>query len=190
MLLHQRKSLYATNSARLLLRVSSPVHVLFTDLVSPFLASMDPRWFEAFRYFKNLPNYSFVFACTISAQNVCQKWTLSPFRWSIQDSNKLWSFLPTRYHPFSFKIFVRNHFSTGWANLICSFDAVGETHTHSIVLMEHSTSKCHLTSCKSRHSSFLARNANENPSSETSRPLATSSLAQPLGDLNNGRVAA
>ena len=77
------------NSARLLLRVSSPVHVLFTDLVPPFLASMDPRWFEAFPYFKNLPNYGFVFACTISTQNICQKWTfatgyisLSPFRWS------------------------------------------------------------------------------------------------------------
>ena len=37
-----------------------------------------------------------------------------------------------------------------------------------------------LTSCRSRHSSFLARNAKENPSSETSRPLATSSLARPL----------
>ena len=29
------------------------------------------------------------------------------------------------------------------------------------------------TSCRSRHSSFLARNANENPSSKTSQPLAT-----------------
>ena len=36
---------------------------------------------------------------------------------------------------------------------------------------------------RSRHSSFLARNANENPSSETSRPLATSSLARPLRGL-------
>ena len=44
----ERWSSHATNSARLLLRVSSPVHVLFTDLVPPFLASMDPRWFEAF----------------------------------------------------------------------------------------------------------------------------------------------
>ena len=39
------------------------------------------------------------------------------------------------------------------------------------------------TSCKSRHSSFLAQNANEKPSSETSRPLATSSLALPLHGL-------
>ena len=31
--------------------------------------------------------------------------------------------------------------------------------------------------CQSRHSPFLARNVNENPASETSRPLATSSLA-------------
>ena len=31
--------------------------------------------------------------------------------------------------------------------------------------------------CESRHSPFLARNANGKPSSETSRPLATSSLA-------------
>ena len=31
--------------------------------------------------------------------------------------------------------------------------------------------------CESRHSPFLARNANENPASETRRPLATSSLA-------------
>ena len=31
--------------------------------------------------------------------------------------------------------------------------------------------------CESRHSPFLARNAKGNPSSETSRPLATSSLA-------------
>ena len=31
--------------------------------------------------------------------------------------------------------------------------------------------------CESRHPPFLARNANENPASETSRPLATSSLA-------------
>ena len=54
----------------------------------------------------------------------------------------------------------------------------------------HLTSKCHLTSCRSRHTSFLARNANENPSSATSRPLATSSLARPLRDLNNGRLAA
>ena len=57
----ERWSSHATNSARLLLRVSSPVHVLFTDLVPPFLASMDPRWFEAFPYFKNLPNYGFIF---------------------------------------------------------------------------------------------------------------------------------
>ena len=68
---------------------TTSVHLLFTDLVPPFLASMEPRWFEAFPYFQNLLNYSFVFACTISAQNACQKWTfatgyisLSPFRWS------------------------------------------------------------------------------------------------------------
>ena len=47
----------------------------------------------------------------------------------------------------------------------------------------HSTSKCHLTSCRSRHTSFLAWNANENPSSETNRPLATSSLTRPLSGL-------
>ena len=58
-------------------RASSPVHVLFTDLVPPFLASMDPRWFEAFHYFKNLPNYGFCFVGTVSAQNVCQKWTFA-----------------------------------------------------------------------------------------------------------------
>ena len=68
---------HATNSARLLLRVSSPVHVLFTDLVPPFLASMDPRWFEAFPYFNNLPNYGFVFVFKILVQHVCQKWTFA-----------------------------------------------------------------------------------------------------------------
>ena len=87
----ERWSSHATNSARLLLRVSSPVHVLLTDLVPPFLASMDPWWFEAFPYLKNLLNYGFVFS------------TKCPFRWSIQDSNKLCSFLPTRNRQFSFK---------------------------------------------------------------------------------------
>ena len=39
------------------------------------------------------------------------------------------------------------------------------------------------SNCKSHHSSFLVRNANENLSSETSRPLATLSLAWPLQSL-------
>ena len=54
-------SSHATNSTCLLLRVTLPVHVIFTDLVPPFLTSTDPRWFEAFPYFKDLPNYGFVF---------------------------------------------------------------------------------------------------------------------------------
>ena len=73
-----------------------------------------------------------------------------------------------------------------------TFDCFGRYGTDTF---HHSTSKCHVASCRSRHSSFLARNANENPSSETSRPLATSSLAtsslaRPLRDLNRGRFAA
>jgi len=55
---------------------------------------------------------------------------------------------------------------------IHSFDEL-ETHTRSIVLFGVDSA-----SCKSRHSLFLARNENENPSSETSRPLATLSLSQ------------
>ena len=68
-----------------------------------------------------------------------------------------------------------------------TYDCFGQDETDNF---RHLTSKCHLTSCRSRHTSFLARNANENPSSATSRPLATSSLARPLRDLNNGRLAA
>ena len=37
---------------------------------------------------------------------------VSPFRWSIQDSNRLWSFFFFCYRQFSFKIFACNHFST------------------------------------------------------------------------------
>ena len=42
--------------------------------------------------------------------------------------------------------------------------------------------------CESRHSPFLARNANENPASETSRPLATSSLAVGRFAAKNGTL--
>ena len=129
-------SSHATNSTCLLLWVTLPVHVIFTDLVPPFLASTDHQWFEAFPYFKNLPNYGFVFGtkCLCRWENgsmtgmsqISEARTqnrplatpatpyisLSPFRWSIQDSNKLCSFLPTRYPQFACKIFVHNHFST------------------------------------------------------------------------------
>ena len=79
MLLHRRKSLYRvlviTRYKQCSFVVASfSVAILFTDLVPPFLASKDPRWFEAFPYLKNLPNYGIVFACTISVQNVCQNW--------------------------------------------------------------------------------------------------------------------
>ena len=111
-----------------------------------------------------------------------------------QDSNnwnKLWSFLPTWYRQFSFEIFVRNHFSTVLTTLICPFDAVGETHTHLILFWsEFQMSSDQLQVTPPLINYFLARNANENPSSETSRPLATSSLAQPLRDLKNGCFAA
>ena len=66
-----------------------------------------------------------------------------------------------------------------------TFDCFGRNGTDTF---HHSTSKCHLTSCRSRHSSFLARNANENPSSETSRPLATKSLARPLCGLTHSTL--
>ena len=63
---------------------------------------------------------------------------------------------------------------------ICSFDD-GDTHTCSIAGVESTHSAIENETgkpkCESRHSPFLARNANGNPSSETSRPLATSSLA-------------
>ena len=70
---------------------------------------------------------------------------------------------------------------------ICSFDD-GDTHTRSIDLggsgirtfrhwIQGLANETWNPKCESRHSPFLARNANENPSSETSRPLATSSLA-------------
>ena len=106
---------------------------------------MDPRWCEAFPYFKNLPNYGFVFVCTVSAQNVCLKWTfaasldiypLSGDQVKIQlgFGPGFGLFLATRYRQFSFKIFACNHFSTEQTNLICPFDA-GETHTHTIVLV-------------------------------------------------------
>ena len=93
------------------------------------------------------------------------------------------------FRQFSCKIFLRNHFFFKFA---LSIDA-GETHTHPIILVDRREPILSAiqgvpnaiwdTSCKSRHSSFLARNANENPSSETSRPLATSSLARPLSGL-------
>ena len=97
---------------------TTSVHLLFTDLVPPFLASMDPRWFEAFPYFQNLLNYEFCF-CLHNFSTKClskvnfRHWIYKLISFPvIQDSNKLWSFLPTRYRQFSFKIFVRNHFST------------------------------------------------------------------------------
>ena len=56
-----------------------------------------------------------------------------------------------------------------------TFDCFGRSGT------DHFRHSIHKVTCdtsyKSRHSSFLARNENENPSSETSRPLTTSSLA-------------
>ena len=69
---------------------------------------------------------------------------------------------------------------------ICSFDD-GDAHTRSIDLVgvesansaigaKDSQIKPETPNAESHHSPFLARNANENPSSETSRPLATSSL--------------
>ena len=57
-------------------------------------------------------------------------------------------------------------------------------HTYMIVLVGIEPIICHLTSCRSRHSSFLARNANENPSNETSQPLTTSPLTRPLHALS------
>ena len=78
-----------------------------------------PSMMGSFPYFKNLPNYGFVFVYTISAQNVCQKWTfaapldiylLSGDQFKFQIGFGL--FLATRYRQFSLKIFACNHFST------------------------------------------------------------------------------
>ena len=80
--------------------------------------------------------------------------------------------------------------STDLTNLICPFDAVGETHTHSILFwLEKNSDQLQVTPPLINY--FLARNfANENHSSETSRPLTTSSLAQPLRNLKNSCFAA
>ena len=90
----------------------------------------------------------------------------------------------TSFGQFSFKIFLRNHLSTGSTNLL--FRSAQEKRTHVQLFwsigMESETP---VASQATPH--FLARNANENPSIGTSRPLATSSLARPLRDLNNGR---
>ena len=68
---------------------------------------------------------------------------------------------------------------------ICSFDD-GDTHTHSIDLLgvesAHSAIEVNDSQMKpetpnASHATLLARNANENPSSETSQPLTISSLA-------------
>ena len=66
----------------------------------------------------------------------------------------------------------------------------GGTYTHSIILVDRSGTDSFRTSkCNLRHQLqvtphlILARNANENPSSETSRPLVTSSLARSLRGL-------
>ena len=69
---------------------------------------------------------------------------------------------------------------------ICSFDD-GDTHTFIRLSRSGISTFRHWSQglanetwnpkCESRHSPFLARNANGNPSSETNRPLETSSLA-------------
>ena len=85
---------------------------------------------------------------------------------------------------------------------IWSLIVTGEMHTHLIILVDqigagsfrHSIQgipnvtrlKHHYSSCKSCHSSILAQNSNENPASETSQPLETLLLTQPLCGLNSG----
>ena len=144
---------------------------------------------------------------------------ISPFRWSIQDSNKAVYICCVRSRSNCFstrqatqarfkQALVFDFFKFFWpldiinfplnflsiitsvqSKQIHSFHEL-QTHTRSNVFgrsgtdnFRHST-QGHLkvtwdTSCRSRHSSLLTRNENENPSNETSRPLATSSLARP-----------
>ena len=78
MLLHWKNSLCRV------LPVEEDHHTLRTALICccKFLRqyfSWDqwPSMMGSFPYFKNLPNYGFVFVYTISAQNVCQKWTFA-----------------------------------------------------------------------------------------------------------------
>ena len=76
---------------------------------------------------------------------------------------------------------------------ICSFDD-GDTHTRSIDLVGVESTHSAIENetgnpkCESRHSPFLARNANGNPSRETRRPLATSSLAVGLFAAKKGSL--
>ena len=116
------------------------------------------------------------------------QWTLDDLKLSLTSRifRTTVSFLPAQFRG---KMFVKSELSPHFwrtrrnAHTFKSFDIV-------LVAMENSTSKCHLTSCWSRHPSFLARNASENPSSKTSWPLATSSLTHPLRNLKNSRFAA
>ena len=60
---------------------------------------------------------------------------------------------------------------------ICPFDD-RDTHTRSIDLSQGLTNETWNPKCESRHSPFLARNANKNTSSETSRPAKNQKLEE------------
>ena len=156
MLLHQRKSLYRAL-------------VIWTALVCccEFLRHyMDPLWFEAFPCFKNLLNYGFVFACTISARNVCQKWTFATgYNYKlisfpvIKIQTSFGLFCPPDIVNFRLKslfVITYSKYRVNKFNLPF-WRSRRNAHTFDIVLvgMEHSNSKCHLTSCRSHHPSLI-----------------------------------
>ena len=112
----------------------------------------------------------------------CVRMSRIPWLWNI-DSRLKEAFVfcrPPEVLNFRQKSLLETTFSQ--SKQICSFDD-GDKHTRSIDLVGVESTHSAIENetgnpkCESRHSPFLARNANGNPSSETSRPLATSSLA-------------
>ena len=104
-------------------------------------------------------------------------------------------FLAPRYHQFSSKIFVRNHFSTELTNLLFRrfrnahmFDCFGRCTI--IFAIQFNDFQRQFETPVASHATphFLARNENENPSSKTSRPVATSSLASSKNGLTTSTL--
>ena len=183
--------------------LSSTRASLFTDVVPPFSASMD--------FFDNskLSLTSKIFRTRVSSLSAQFRHRMlvrsepSPLDISFPAINSRFKQALVFFWPPDIVSFLLKSFfviTLVQSKQICSLDA-GETHTRSIVLVgvdpipsaiQFKDSQISSETPDRSHATphFLARNANENPLSETSRPLATSSLAQPLRGLKPSLLSA
>ena len=177
--------------------IAKPMKLYYASF---FLCNGLPRRFEAFSHSVKLPNKDFVLVSAVTTQNITLKTVtgdlLSQYWLEIETS---FCFLPAAWgRQLSPKIIVRDNFRTKKTNLLLRWWRY--THTFNRFSRSGISTFCHWSQglanetwnpkCESRHPPFLARNANENPASETSRPLATSSLAAKKGSRSRGRLVA